>query len=128
MRTAGQRSFDDLLADTGTPLAEVTFCVLDFETTGGHREDDTITEVGVVKVRAGECLGTFQTLVNPGRAIPPRITMLTGLTDAVVSTAPRIETVLPTLLEFVRRQRDRRSQHRFRPGIPARRVPTLGSS
>ena len=102
MRTAGQRSFDDLLADTGTPLAEVTFCVLDFETTGGHREDDTITEVGVVKVRAGECLGTFQTLVNPGRAIPPRITMLTGLTDAVVSTAPRIETVLPTLLEFVR--------------------------
>ncbi|MCB0967132.1 MAG: hypothetical protein KDB37_09885, partial [Ilumatobacter sp.] len=57
----GQRSFDDL----GTPLHEVTFCVLDLETTGGSRSDDMITEIGVVKVRGGECLGTFHTLVNP---------------------------------------------------------------
>src|SRR5262245_50645935 len=93
-----QRSFDDL----GTPLADVTFCVLDLETTGGGRLSDTITEVGAVKVRGGECLGTFQTLVNPGRAIPPQITMLTGLTDALVARAPRIEAVLPSLLEFLR--------------------------
>ena len=93
-----QRSFDDL----GTPLADVTFCVLDLETTGGHRVDDVITEVGAVKVRGGEFLGTFQTLVNPGRAIPPQITMLTGLTDALVAPAPRIEAVLPSLLEFLR--------------------------
>ena len=73
----GQRSFDDM----GTPLREVTFVVLDLETTGGNRNDDMITEVGAVKVRGGECLGTFQTLVNPGRAIPPRISVLTGLTD-----------------------------------------------
>ena len=97
-----QRSFDDLMVDSGTPLADVTFCVIDLETTGGHREEDMITEVGAVKVRGGEFLGTFQTLVNPGRAIPPRITLLTGLTDAVVAPAPRIETVLPSLLEFAR--------------------------
>ena len=77
----GQRSFDDL----GVPLAEATFCVLDLETTGGDRNNDMITEIGVVKVRGGECLATFQTLVNPGRAIPPRISVLTGLTDAVVA-------------------------------------------
>ena len=93
----GQRSFDDL----GTPLREATFCVLDLETTGGSRTDDMITEIGVVKVRGGECLGTFHTLVNPGRAIPPQITVLTGLTDAVVHTAPRIETVLGSLLDFL---------------------------
>ena len=92
-----QRSFDDL----GTPLADTTFCVLDLETTGGHRSTDTITEIGVVKVRGGQCLGTFQTLVNPGRAIPPRITVLTGLTDALVADAPRIESVLGTLMEFL---------------------------
>jgi DNA polymerase-3 subunit epsilon len=92
-----QRSFDDL----GTPLAHATFCVLDLETTGGDREHDAITEIGVVKVRGGECLGTFQTLVNPGRAIPPRIAVLTGLTDAVVGPAPRVEAVLPSLLEFL---------------------------
>ena len=97
-----QRSFDDLMVESGTPLADVTFCVIDLETTGGHREEDMITEVGAVKVRGGEFLGTFQTLVNPGRAIPPRITLLTGLTDAVVAPAPRIEAVLPSLLEFAR--------------------------
>jgi DNA polymerase-3 subunit epsilon len=92
-----QRSFDEL----GTPLCDVTFCVLDLETTGGDRRNDMITEIGVVKVRGGECLGTFQTLVNPGRAIPPRISMLTGLTDALVAPAPRIEAVLPSLLSFL---------------------------
>jgi DNA polymerase-3 subunit epsilon len=100
-RVLGQRSFDDLLDERGTPLADATFCVLDLETTGGSRTDDMITEIGVVKVRRGECLGTFHTLVNPGRAIPPQITVLTGLTDAVVSTAPRIETVLGTLVDFL---------------------------
>jgi DNA polymerase III subunit epsilon len=93
----GQRSFDDL----GTPLHETTFCVLDLETTGGNRNDDLITEIGVVKVRGGEYLGTFHTLVNPGRAIPPQITVLTGLTDAVVRTAPRIESVLGSLMDFL---------------------------
>lgn len=97
VQLVGQRSFDDL----GTPLRETTFCILDFETTGGNRNEDTITEIGVVKVRGGECLGRFHTLVNPGRAIPPQITMLTGLTNAVVCTAPRIETVLGSLMEFL---------------------------
>lgn len=92
-----QRSFDDL----GTPLHEVTFCVIDLETTGTNRNDDMITEVGAVKMRGGECLGTFHTLVNPGRAIPPQITVLTGLTDAVVARAPRIDGVLGSLIEFV---------------------------
>jgi DNA polymerase-3 subunit epsilon len=92
-----QRSLDDL----GTPLCDVTFVVLDLETTGSDRSSDLITEIGAVKVRGGEVLGTFHSLVNPGRAIPPTITVLTGLTDHLVATAPRIETVLPSLLEFL---------------------------
>jgi len=97
----GQRSFDDLLDERGIALGDATFCVLDLETTGGSRHDDMITEIGVVKVRRGECLGTFHTLVNPGRAIPPQITVLTGLSDAIVCNAPRIETVLGTLVDFL---------------------------
>lgn len=95
--TAVQRSFDDL----GTPLADVTFCVVDLETTGGRPGVDLITEVGAVKVRGGVCIGTFQTLVNPGRAIPANIVVLTGITDAHVVRAPRIEAVLPALQEFL---------------------------
>ncbi len=92
-----QLSLDDL----GTPLREVTFCVIDLETTGGSPATSGITEIGAVKLRGGECLGTFQTLVNPGCAIPPAITVLTGITQAMVYPAPRIENVLPTLLEFI---------------------------
>ncbi len=93
---ARQRSFDDL----GTPLAETTFVVVDLETTGGSPFTCAITEVGAVKVRGGELLGEFQTLVNPGEPIPAFITMLTGISDAMVATAPPIEEVLPSFLEF----------------------------
>ncbi len=92
-----QGSFDDL----GTPLHDVTFVVVDLETTGGSADGDAITEIGAVKVRGGELLGEFQTLVNPGREIPPTITVLTGITHAMVVQAPRIETVLPSFLEFL---------------------------
>src|ERR1700694_2287406 len=92
-----QRSFDDL----GAPLWEVTFVVLDLETTGTSPQSCEITEVGAVKLRGGECLGTLQTLVNPGLPIPPAITYLTGITSAMVLPAPRIDVVLPTLLEFI---------------------------
>ncbi|MDA3040103.1 MAG: DEDD exonuclease domain-containing protein [Actinomycetota bacterium] len=92
-----QRSFDDL----GTALSCVTFCVLDLETTGGSPTDCLITEVGAVKVRGGEVLGTFGTLVNPGCAIPPQITLITGITDRLVAPAPSIDRVLPSFLEFI---------------------------
>ncbi|HRW38216.1 MAG: DEDD exonuclease domain-containing protein [Acidimicrobiales bacterium] len=92
-----QRSFDDL----GTPLHEVTFCVLDLETTGGTAADGGITEIGAVKVRAGEELGTFRTFVNPGHSVPRHITVLTGITTAMVERAPTAREVLPTFLEFL---------------------------
>ena len=91
-----QRSFDDM----GTPLHDVTFVVVDVETTGGSPEDCALTEIGAVKLRGGECLGTFSTLVNPGVAIPPAITVLTGITTSMVGPAPRVEAVLPSFLEF----------------------------
>ena len=93
-----QGTFDEL----GTPLRLVTFVVVDLETTGGSPATSAITEVGAVKVRGGEVLGEFQTLVNPGEPIPPFIAVLTGITDAAVANAPRIDTVLPAFLEFAR--------------------------
>jgi DNA polymerase-3 subunit epsilon len=87
--------------DLATPLHEVTFVALDLETTGAAPGYDRITEVGAIKYRGGECLGTFETLVNPGVPIPPFVTVLTGITEAMVLPAPRIDEVLPPLLEFV---------------------------
>jgi DNA polymerase-3 subunit epsilon len=91
-----QGTFDDL----GTALADVTFVVVDLETTGGSPQDSAITEIGAVKVRGGELLGEFQTLVNPHLPIPAFIQTLTGITTAMVATAPRIESALPAFLEF----------------------------
>src|SRR5690606_5502705 len=97
MSAAYQPSFDEL----GIPLSEVTFCVLDLETTGGSAALCEITEVGAARYRMGEEVATFQTLVNPVVAIPPFITVLTGITQAMVVEAPAIEEVLPSLLEFI---------------------------
>lgn len=94
---ASQPSFDDL----GTPLHEVTFCVVDLETTGGTHSD-AITEIGAVKVHGGEIIGEFQTLVRPDEPIPAFISVLTGITNAMVADAPRMATVLPSFLEFSR--------------------------
>lgn len=84
-----------------TPLFDVTFCVLDLETTGGSPRDCEITEIGAVKFQHGELLGTFQTLVDPGLPIPPSITILTGITEAMVIDAPKIAVALPAFLEFI---------------------------
>ncbi|MBF6248514.1 DEDD exonuclease domain-containing protein, partial [Nocardia elegans] len=95
-RAARQLAFDEL----DTPLYDTTFVVVDLETTGTSPEGDAITEIGAVKVRGGEVLGEFATLVNPGRAIPPAVVQVTGITTALVYAAPRIEAVLPGFLEF----------------------------
>ncbi|MGI8870828.1 MAG: DEDD exonuclease domain-containing protein [Mycobacteriales bacterium] len=92
-----QLSFDEL----GEPLRETTFVVVDLETTGGSAAQCEITEIGAVKIRGGEVLGEFATLVDPGCAIPPYISILTGITDAMVVAAPHIDAVLPGFLEFV---------------------------
>ncbi len=111
-----QLSFGDLDSDSpdarfaaGEPsLREITFVVVDLETTGGRAktgpdgQHDAITEIGAVKVRGGEVVGEFATLVDPGRTIPPQIVELTGITTAMVRDAPAIGAVLPMFLEFAR--------------------------
>jgi DNA polymerase-3 subunit epsilon len=98
-RWAAQMSFDEL----GRPLRDLTFCVVDLETTGAaFSQGAMITEIGAVKVRGGEVLGEFQTLVNPHTEIPPFIAVLTGITNTMVAQAPPVESVLPAFLEFAR--------------------------
>jgi DNA polymerase-3 subunit epsilon len=96
MSTADQLTFDDL----GPALHEVTFVVVDLETDGGSPGGAGITEIGAVKVRGGEIIGEFQTLVDIGRPLPPFIRALTGITDEMLRGAPRLSAALPAFLEF----------------------------
>ena len=64
----------------GAPLAKLAYAVVDVETTGGpYRRGHRITEVAIYQVRDGVVADEFHTLVNPGRVIPPRIEVLTGI-------------------------------------------------
>lgn len=90
------------LDEVGLPLSEVTFVVVDLETTGGRASDSGITEIGAVKVRGGEVLGEFHTLVDPGGPVPPFIQVLTGITTSMLIGAPKIDEVLPAFLEWAR--------------------------
>lgn len=95
-------SWQVTIDELGRPLAQTTFVVLDLETSGGAPHLGAhITEIGAVKVRGCEVLGQFQTFVNPETPIPSFITTLTGITDQMVSSSPRIAEVFPVLLEFL---------------------------
>lgn len=90
----GVWSLDPARAPLGRPLGEVGFAVVDVETTGGGVEHGhRITDIAVVEVRGGRIVDEYRTLVNPGRRIPPAVTALTGITDAMVSGAPYFEEV-----------------------------------
>jgi DNA polymerase-3 subunit epsilon len=74
--------------------------VVDVETTGFRPEQATIIEIGAVRLSGGQVTGEFFSLVNPARPIPPDITELTGITDAMVSRAPPGGAALRAFLTF----------------------------
>jgi ATP-dependent DNA helicase DinG len=78
-----------------------TYVAIDLETTGLSAERDAIIEVGAVKFRDGEIVDEFGSLVNPGRPIPPEITMITGIADRDVANAPRFSHVANDFMRFV---------------------------
>ena len=75
--------------------------VLDFESTGLNTAKAKIIEIGAVKLVEGTVTETFQQLVDPGEALPPKITEITGITDANLQGQPSAAEALPKLLEFI---------------------------
>ena len=98
--------------DRPQPMPERTapdfdsFVCFDLETSGtyGAANGDApaeIPEIGAVRVVNGEITETFSQMVNPGRKILPRISRITGITDAMVSDQPDVETALRSFADFV---------------------------
>ncbi len=76
------------------------YVVVDLETTGLSAKDNRIIEIGAIKIKEGKVEELFETFVNPGCAIPFRITEVTGINDSMVSEAPYIETEIVRFIEF----------------------------
>lgn len=71
------------------PLGELDFVVVDVEATGGSpARGDRLTEFAAIKVCGGEIVESYESLINPQRSIPPSVTRLTDITDAMVADAP----------------------------------------
>lgn len=83
------------------PLSELTYTVVDVETTGLTPHGNGITEICCLRIADGRVVDRFSTLVNPGRPIPPFIQSMTGITDAMVRDAPPFRQVIPAFLKFL---------------------------
>ena len=84
----------------GQSLSDSAYVVFDLETTGFSPHKNNIIEFGAVRIEQGRIVSRFSEFVHPGIPIPPRITQLTHITDAMVKDADAVEEVLPRFLEF----------------------------
>lgn len=76
------------------------YVVFDLETTGISAATDQVVEISAVKVRGGQVVGEFSTLVNPGRPIPRAASQVNGITDAMVKDSPSFLEALEAFLDF----------------------------
>ncbi len=74
--------------------------VIDVETTGGSAKRERIIEFAVVIVENNEIVEQYETLINPERSIPPYITNMTGITNEMVSDAPKFYEVAKKIIEL----------------------------
>jgi DNA polymerase III subunit epsilon len=86
---------------THQPLREIEFVVLDTETTGLRPGHHRVIEVAGIRMRAGEVIGSFQSLLNPGMRLPAFIVQFTGITQEMVAKAPKAHEVFPDFLHFI---------------------------
>lgn len=77
------------------------YTIVDLETTGGSYVNDSIIEIGAIKVRDGKPVDEYSQLIKPKTPINGFITSLTGITNEMVANAPTIEEQLPVFLDFV---------------------------
>lgn len=83
-------------------LKSLDLAVVDVETTGSSAVYDRVIEVGVLRVSQGRLVGTYGTLINPERPIPPIITQITGISDKDVAAAPAFNDVAFRIKECLR--------------------------
>lgn len=101
MKTTSEILSTEPETDVLTSLHDTVFTVFDVETTGLSALNNRMTEIGIVKLRGGEIIDEFETLMNPGEFIPPYITQMTGITNEMVHKKPIFDELAPLILDFI---------------------------
>ena len=76
------------------------YAIIDIETTGGSPKNSKITEIAIYKHDGEKIIDEYQTLIDPEMPIPPFIVQLTGISDKMVSEAPKFFEVAKKIIEF----------------------------
>lgn len=80
----------------------IDFTVIDLETTGLSTEYDEIIEIAAYKVRNGNVVDKYVTLINPGFEIFPFIEELTEITNEMLQGQPSIDMVIQEVYDFIK--------------------------
>ena len=78
------------------------YSVVDIETTGNGPKGQKITEISIFNFDGNQIIDEFTSLVNPEQKIPHFITNLTGITEAMVRTAPKFYEIAKKVEEFTK--------------------------
>jgi DNA polymerase-3 subunit epsilon len=84
-----------------TPLDDISFCVVDTETTGGRAESHRVIDIAVFRMEQGTIVEKMQTLLNPHRPIPFWISNLTGIDDGMVRNAPTFSEAIGSVQQML---------------------------
>lgn len=77
------------------------YAIVDIETTGGHASTNAITEIAIYVHDGDRVVKHFKTLINPQQKIPLYITALTGISNAMVASAPTFEETAPEIYSLL---------------------------
>lgn len=77
------------------------YILFDLETTGLDTDRDAIIEISALKVKDGNIIDEFSTLVNPGMHIPFEASCVNGIVDDMVKDAPNTEEALKGFIAFI---------------------------
>ena len=78
------------------------YSIVDIETTGNGYKGQKITEISIFVFDGNKIIKEFTSLVNPEQNIPPFITNLTGITNAMVRNAPKFYEIAKTVAEITK--------------------------
>ena len=81
-------------------LNEIDFVVLDVEAIVARTQPARIVELGAYRVRGGQIIGDFQTLINPETRLPRFIAAMTGISDEMLAAAPKFAEIVNMWLDF----------------------------
>lgn len=80
---------------------EKKYAIVDIETTGGFAAKNRITEIAILIHDGEKVIDQFQSLINPGQCIPPKIQYLTGITNEMVAEAPLFNDIADDIYTYL---------------------------